>query len=86
MFRLMQLLGGNPARVIRKRFSEDCIERLLELKWWEYGPDILSGLDISKPEYCINRLEDRIFSRKYEKYCPPIIQLDIENNRILERI
>ncbi len=28
--------GGNPARVIKKRFSEDIIEMLLELKWWDW--------------------------------------------------
>ena len=26
---------GNPARLIRKRFSEDVIEALLELRWWD---------------------------------------------------
>ena len=54
------IVGGNPARVIRERFSEECIEKLLKLKWWEYGPDILSGIDISKPEYCINQLMEKI--------------------------
>ena len=30
------IVGGNPAREIKKRFSEDQIEKLLELKWWEW--------------------------------------------------
>ena len=76
------IVGGNPARVIRKRFSEDCIEKLLELKWWEYGPDILSGLNISRPEYCINQLIERIYEGGYTKYNPPIVKLDIINNEI----
>lgn len=29
------IVAGNPARVIRKRFDEATVERLLELKWWE---------------------------------------------------
>ena len=29
------IVGGNPAKLIRKRFSEDEIETLLKLKWWE---------------------------------------------------
>lgn len=30
------IVGGNPAREIRKRFSGEHIARLLELKWWEW--------------------------------------------------
>ena len=30
------IVGGNPASVIRKRFSDETIERLLELKWWDW--------------------------------------------------
>ena len=29
------IVGGNPARLIRKRFSSDVVEKLLEMKWWE---------------------------------------------------
>ena len=29
------IVGGNPAKEIRKRFSPDEIQRLLKLKWWE---------------------------------------------------
>ena len=28
------VVGGVPAKVIRKRFSDDIINRLLEIKWW----------------------------------------------------
>ena len=30
------LVGGNPAKLIKKRFSEKQIEQLLEIKWWEW--------------------------------------------------
>ena len=30
------IVGGNPAREIRKRFSEEIIEILQKLKWWEW--------------------------------------------------
>lgn len=29
------IVGGNPAKEIRKRFSKEEIERLLDLKWWD---------------------------------------------------
>jgi len=31
------IVGGNPARVIRKRFSDETIEQLLKIKWWDWG-------------------------------------------------
>lgn len=30
-----EVVAGVPARKIRKRFDEDIIDRLMELKWWE---------------------------------------------------
>ncbi|RFC64135.1 type B chloramphenicol O-acetyltransferase [Fulvimarina endophytica] len=37
------IVGGNPARTIRKRFDEADIERLLELAWWNWSDDHLKG-------------------------------------------
>lgn len=30
------IVGGNPAKIIRKRFTDEKIEELLELKWWDW--------------------------------------------------
>ncbi len=30
------IVGGNPAREIKKRFSPEIIERLLKLQWWNW--------------------------------------------------
>jgi len=30
------IVGGNPARPLRKRFSEEEIEMLLEMAWWDW--------------------------------------------------
>jgi len=30
------VVGGNPARIIRLRFSEDKINMLLKSEWWHY--------------------------------------------------
>jgi virginiamycin A acetyltransferase len=30
------IVGGNPARVIRKRFDDNAIERLLKIAWWHW--------------------------------------------------
>lgn len=31
------IVGGNPARAIRKRFSDVVIAQLLKIKWWEWS-------------------------------------------------
>lgn len=36
---------GSPARVVRLRFSERNIERLLALQWWRFGPDVIQRFD-----------------------------------------
>lgn len=30
------IVGGNPAKEVRKRFSEKTIDKLLKLKWWDW--------------------------------------------------
>lgn len=31
------VVGGNPAKVLKKRFADDEIEMLLKLKWWDWS-------------------------------------------------
>lgn len=31
-----EIVGGNPAKPIRKRFDDDTIDFLLQLKWWDW--------------------------------------------------
>lgn len=33
------IYAGNPARLLRFRFSDTQIERLLKVRWWDRGPD-----------------------------------------------
>ncbi|HTR16834.1 MAG TPA: CatB-related O-acetyltransferase [Acetobacteraceae bacterium] len=33
------IVGGNPARVIRKRYDEATIERLLAIAWWDWDDE-----------------------------------------------
>lgn len=35
------IVGGNPAKPIKKRFSDQHIELLLEMKWWDWDESIL---------------------------------------------
>ncbi len=36
------IVGGNPAKLIRKRFSEERIAELLEMQWWDWPTDKIS--------------------------------------------
>jgi len=58
------IVAGNPARVIRQRFSEDDITILQSLKWWYWND---SKLDAAMP-YLLdeNIYELSTFSQKYD--------------------
>ncbi|GAB0117270.1 hexapeptide transferase [Acidisoma sp. 7E03] len=44
------IMGGNPAKLIRKRFPQEIIEALLESQWWNYKFTDFAGLNVSDPE------------------------------------
>lgn len=37
------IVGGNPARLLRKRFGDADIARLLELRWWDWSDAALQA-------------------------------------------
>jgi virginiamycin A acetyltransferase len=37
------IVGGNPAKPIKKRFSEDTISKLLQLKWWDWDIETITA-------------------------------------------
>lgn len=53
------IVGGLPAKVIGKRFSDEIIERLLELKWWEFDVSDLSGVAFDDIERAIDQITER---------------------------
>ena len=34
-----EIVGGNPAKHIKFRFSDHAIQRLLEIRWWDWDID-----------------------------------------------
>jgi chloramphenicol O-acetyltransferase type B len=58
-----EIWGGNPAKLIRKRFSDNTIELLLEIQWWNWdiekiraNIDVLASDDTKK----LKKLLDKI--------------------------
>ena len=55
------IVGGNPARPIRRRFPEDVAERLVRLAWWDWDHE---ALRVALPDF--RQLEIGDFLDKYE--------------------
>ncbi|WP_349364298.1 MAG: type B chloramphenicol O-acetyltransferase [Roseitalea porphyridii] len=49
------IVGGNPARTIRKRFDERLIALLQEMRWWDWPED---ELEAAMPLLTSSRIED----------------------------
>ncbi|MDN6856517.1 CatB-related O-acetyltransferase [Pseudomonas sp. CAN2814] len=51
------IVAGTPARVIRYRFEQPLIERLLASRWWELPLEVLGELPLDDPQACLSVLE-----------------------------
>ena len=62
------VVGGVPARAIKKRFDEETIKRLMAVKWWDKPYDWVSshaeGFD--NPEVFVKLFEDKVVEKKSE--------------------
>ena len=54
-----EIWAGNPAKCIRKRFDDETIEKLLEIKWWEWDEEKLQKYAhlFNEPENLIKELD-----------------------------
>ena len=55
------IVAGNPARPIKRRFSEDVADRLIRLSWWDWSHE---ALRLALPDFRKLSVED--FLEKYE--------------------
>lgn len=53
------LVGGNPAKLIKYRFSQEQIEKLLQIKWWYWDDNKINNFT---PLLCNNNIDDFIKS------------------------
>ncbi len=52
------IVAGVPAKVVKYRFEQPVIDKLLELKWWDYPKDFIVTLPFADVEKCIELLEE----------------------------
>lgn len=54
------IVGGNPAAVIKMRFPEPLVAKLIEIGWWNYAFPDFAGLPVADPSAFVNGLANRI--------------------------
>ena len=64
------VVAGSPARILRYRFPEPLIERLLALEWWRYAPDVLQAADMTRPERFVEELPRIVAERSARVMVP----------------
>ena len=52
------IVGGVPAKIIRYRFDEKTIQRIENLRWWDFPPEILKKLPWNDLEKSLAILEN----------------------------
>ena len=76
------IVAGQPAKVLRMRFDDAIVERLLNLSWWEYGLSILDGVDMRHPESAIDRMEENLARGHAVRFDPGVTTI-LENGQIV---
>ncbi len=62
------VFAGNPGKIIKMRCSDEIIEKMLELEWWNFPSDIIrSNFKIFQSELTMN-VVDELFEIK-KKFC-----------------
>jgi acetyltransferase-like isoleucine patch superfamily enzyme len=69
------IVGGNPAKLIRMRFPEDLVRRLLASRWWQYKFNDFNGMRHENPEIFLYHLEQMVEAQDIKPFRPPLIRL-----------
>lgn len=76
------IVGGNPARIIRYRFDDKIIERIMDIAWWRFHVRDFAGLDMANPHVFLDGLCERISAGTISEFQPEPIDLGKSIKRI----
>lgn len=62
------IVGGTPAKLIRFRFSENIINELLNIAWWDYPLELLEGCKVNNIEQSIELMKEKIITTPKKNY------------------
>lgn len=64
-----KIVAGNPAKIIRDRFSEEVTDRFIKAKWWNLSDDSLKRIaaNVQNPEDFLDSICKRTAGNDYEK-------------------
>ena len=68
------IVVGNPGKIVRERFSEETVKRLLALQWWRFAPWQIRDLDFSEVNKALDQLERKL-EAGLEPYAPELLNL-----------
>lgn len=66
------IVVGTPARVIRLRFPEAVVERLLASTWWQHSIYDLFDVPLSEPMRALDQIEERRMTGTLRPYVGPV--------------
>lgn len=69
------VVGGVPARLLRRRFDDATVERLERAQWWRYNFTGFHGLDPAHVGRFLDGLEERAASGTLRPYTPGAVTL-----------
>ena len=77
------VVGGNPARVIKKRFDSKIIDQLEEIQWWKYDPKCFCGCNyVSDVDGTIDSIKEKISKDQVRELHPVTFQITIKTGQV----
>ena len=69
------IVGGNPARIIRMRFDEHIVDRMLASAWWDIKPNLLKDVDVTDPVRALDQIGEIKAAHNDWAYEPAVMAL-----------
>ncbi|WP_185745198.1 CatB-related O-acetyltransferase [Bosea sp. AK1] len=64
------IVTGVPARRLRSRFPDAVVARLMALRWWDYGDELIRDLPYPDVAACLDLMVQRLESGRFDVFSP----------------